>query len=284
VPSEDLSFIPGLEDHHRRALDSKLGITSAQALADADPDTIYTELQHSRARASRARIAQWQREARSRLNDADIDRSEWEYAASFVVIFAQHRAGGGWERRLEAAQAEAGPEPARQIWEGWDCQPLCAWMRGQLPADQAESEAGAVGESGATAAAGAAPSRKPRTQLRIESVMITDAGHQLDLVTAGNLTEALPEDLTLPVQLNITVSGARPGQELQAAALFRRRAEPGWSALEPMTISPSGQGQFDLSTVPAGEHQIRLLAWATDAGATLAGVTLPKLTFLQLAQ
>src|SRR5260370_9277717 len=149
-------------------------------------------------------------------------------------------------------------------------------MRGQLPADQGESEAGAGGEAGATAAAGAAPSRKPRTQLRIESVMITDAGHQLDLVTAGNLTEALPEDLTLPVQLNITVSGARPGQELQAAALFRRRAEPGWNALEPMTISPSGKGQFDLSTVPPAHYRIRLLALATDAVATLAGVTLPK--------
>src|SRR5258708_8876661 len=131
-PRTDPHFIPGLEDHHRRALDSKLGMESAQALADAEPDTIYTELQHSRARASRARIAQWQREARSRLNDADIDRSEWEYAASFVVIFAQHRAGGGWERRLEAAQAEAGPPPAPQTWEGPDSQPLRARTRGRI--------------------------------------------------------------------------------------------------------------------------------------------------------
>src|SRR5258708_25187533 len=106
-------------------------------------------------------------------------------------------------------------------------------MRGHLHAGQREPEAGAVGESGAPAAAGAAPSRKPRTQVRIETVLITDAGHQLDLVTLGHLTEALPEDLTLPVQLNITVSGPRPLQHLQATASIHPPAEPGWDDLEP---------------------------------------------------
>lgn len=283
MPSEDLSSIPGLGDNHRRALQSKLGITSAHALADADADTIYTELQHTGARASRERIARWQREARSRLNDVDFSRSEWEYVASFVVIFAQHRVDGDWERRLEAGQAEVGPEPARQIWEGWDCQPLCAWMRGQLPAEQVEAGGDVASQSGATAAVRAAPSPAARTQLSIDSVIITDASHERELVTTGNQTEVAPEDLALPVRLGITVTGARPGQQVQAAALFRRRAAPGWSALEPMTISSSGQAEFDLSAVPAGEHEIRLVAWATDAGASLAGLTLPKLTFLEPA-
>jgi hypothetical protein len=280
VPSEDLISIP---DNYRRALNRKLRITTDQALVEADEDTIYTELQHSAAKASRTTIAQWKREASSRLNDADIGRPEWEYAASFVVIFAQRRVDGGWERRLEAGQAEV-PEPARQIWEDWDCQPLCAWMRGQLPADQAEPGAGAASESRGTPPAGAARSRTPRTQLRIDGVMITDASHERDLVTAGNLTEVPPDDVTLPAHLSITVSGARPGQQVQAAALFRRWAGPGWSVLEPVTIFPSGHAEFDLSAVPDGEHQIRLLAWATDAGARLAGVRLPKLTFLQPAR
>ena len=55
----------------------------------------------------------------------------------------------------------------------------------------------------------------------------------------------------------------------------RARLEPAGSR-EPFR---SGQGEFDLSSVPAGAHDVRLLAWATDPGATLAAVTLPRLAF-----
>ena len=60
---------------------------------------------------------------------------------------------------------------------------------------------------------------------------------------------------------------------------FRRPDGPGWSPQEPVTVPASGQAEFDLSSVPAGQHDVRLLAWATDPGATLAAVALPTLTF-----
>lgn len=107
MPSDDdLSSIPGLEANHRRGLARKLGITSVRALADADPDTVYTDLRTTAARASRQRIEEWQREARSRLSDAEND---WPHAASFAVVFAQRRVNGDLERRLEVGQTEAGP-------------------------------------------------------------------------------------------------------------------------------------------------------------------------------
>jgi hypothetical protein len=88
-------------------------------------------------------------------------------------------------------------------------------------------------------------------------------------------------ELIPPVRLILAVSGGRPGQQVQAAVWFRRHAQPGWSPHEPVTLSPSGQAEFDLTSVPAGEHKVRLLAWATDAGSTLAAVTLPNLTVHQ---
>jgi hypothetical protein len=288
VPSEDLRSIPSLQENHRRGLVKKLGITSVQALADADPDAISTELQNLRPPPSRGQVLQWQREARSRLSDADTDRPAWHTAASFAVIFAQRRVDGVWERRVQAQQTEVEPEPAGQEWESWNCEPLCDWMHGQLPADQAEPEAGAASETGVTPAvepaASAQPSRTPRAELRIVSATIIDVARELDLITAdGGLAQAPPEDLTPPVRLNLTVSGARSGQQVRAAAWFLRQAEPGWSPQEPVVLSSSGQAEFDLSSVPPGEHQIRLLAWAADARATLAAVTLPMLTFRQHA-
>ncbi len=53
------------------------------------------------------------------------------------------------------------------------------------------------------------------------------------------------------------------------------------SPQEPVIVSASGRAEFDLSAVPPGGHDVRLLAWATDPGASLAAVTLPTLTFRQ---
>jgi hypothetical protein len=284
VPIEDLTSIPSLEENHARALASKLGVTSARALADADQRTIYDALLNTRPRPSLARIAAWQRDARSRPSEAAIDSSTWHTAASFAVIFAQRQLDSGWERRLEAEQTEVEPEPAHQEWPGWDCQPLCDWMCSQLNMPEDQAEAGAAGVTlGGEPAESAAPTPADRAELRIDTATITDATHELDLIAAGDPSGTPPDDLTPPVRLNLTVSGGRSGQQIQAAVWFRRQAGPGWSPQEPAVISPSGHAEFDLSSVPAGEHRVRLLAWATDAGATLAAVTLPTLTFRQEA-
>lgn len=279
MPSDDLRSVPGLKDNHRRALAGKLGITSLRALADADQRAIHTALGTIRPRPSLARIAAWQEEAH-RLSDTELDRSAWHTRASFAVIFAQRQADGAWEHRLEAEQTEVEPPAEPRQWPGWDCGPLCDWMLGQLDLseDPADSMADEVDRTAAVT--GKEPgARAGRAELRITSATITDARHTLSLIKAGRLTEVPRQDLSPPVHLRLTVSGARRDQQLRAAVWFRRQGAPGWSPHEPVTVPRSGPADFDLSSVPPGPHNIRLLAWATDPGATLAAITLPKLTF-----
>jgi hypothetical protein len=129
--------------------------------------------------------------------------------------------------------------------------------------------------------AAAASAHPERTELRFESATIIDAQREQDLIQAGDLIAAPAEDLRAPVRLRLTVSGGRSGQQLRAGVWFRRPAGPGWSPQDPVIVSPEGQAEFDLSPVPPGSHDIRLLAWATDPGPTLAAMTLPTLTVHQ---
>jgi hypothetical protein len=278
VPGDDLRSIPDLQASHVRALD-KLGITGLRALADADQRTIYAALRNVRPYASLARVAAWQDDARSRLADAAIDTSVWHTAASFAVIFAQRQINGTWERRLEAEQTEVEPAPEPQQWEDWDCGQLCDWMLAKV----GQSESPASSKAGAVSRATSAASRTRRAELRIDSASITDASHEMGLISGGKLISKQPEELKPPVHLRLTVSGGRSGQQLKAAVWFRRRGGPGWSPQEPVDLSPSGQAEFDLSLVPSGGHSVRLLAWATKPGATMAAITLPTLTFHQRA-
>lgn len=279
MPGDDLRSIPDLQANHRRALDDKLGITGLRALADADQRAIYTALQNVRPRPSLARIAAWQDDARSRLTDAMTDRSVWHTAASFAVIFAQRQINGTWERRLEAEQTEVEPAPEPRHWAGWDCGQLCDWML----AKAGQPESPAAPKAGPVSRTRIAATRTRRAGLRIDSASITDASHELGLVTGGELISKPPEGLRAPVHLRLTVSGGQSGQQLRAAVWFRRRGRPGWSPQEPVDLPPSGQAEFDLSLVPSGGHSVRLLAWATDPSATMAAVTLPTLTFHQEA-
>jgi hypothetical protein len=269
---------------HRRALAGKLKITSLRGLADADQRAVYTALGNIRPRPSLARIATWQADARSRLNVAAIDRSDWHTAASFAVIFAQRQVGGAWEHRVEAERTEVEPAAESRQWPGWDCGPLGRWMLGQLssPDDQPDAEASPASPAGAGSAAppvaSAAPGHPARADLRIDSAALIDARHEHSLIKAGRVIAAPPGDLTPPVRLRFTVTGGRSGQDLRAAVWFRRPAGPGWSPHDPVIVSPTGQAEFDLSSVPPGVHDVRLLAWAADTSATLTAAVLPTLT------
>jgi hypothetical protein len=283
VPDGDLGSISGLQEAHQRALGSKLGITGLRALADADQRAIYDALANLRPRPSLARIAQWQADAANELPDAEADRSDWHTAASFAVVFAQRQVGAGWEYRLEAERTEVEPAAESQQWPDWNCEPLSAWMLGQVRQVEAQTDSGpgpaAQDEpQKAKPAATAASAHPERTELRFESATIIDAQREQDLIQAGALIAAPAEDLRAPVRLRLTVSGGRSGQQLRAGVWFRRPAGPGWSPHDPVIVSPEGQAEFDLSPVPSGSHDIRLLAWATDPGPTLAAITLPTLT------
>ena len=133
MPSDDLSSIPDLQDKHRRVLAGELKITTFRALAHADRREIQRAMRNLRPRPTLEQIAKWQDDARSRLNEATTDRSDWQPAASFAVVFAQRQVDDGWQHRIEVERTEVEPEQERRIWPGWDCGGICGWMREQVP-------------------------------------------------------------------------------------------------------------------------------------------------------
>jgi hypothetical protein len=290
VPDDDLRSVPGLQEIHRRALGGKLGITSLRALADADQRAVYTAMASIRPRPSLSRIAAWQGDARSKLRDVAVNGSDWHTAASFAVIFAQRQVAGNWERRVEAEQTEVEPASAPRQWPGWQIGSLSDWMLDQLGLSEHGADSGdrTASHAAATAvvkvAARSAPALAERADLRFDNATVTDRNTETDLIRAGTLAAAPQEDLSPPVRLRVDVRGGRSGQQLLAAVWFRRRAAPGWSPQEPVAVNLAGHAEFDLSSVPPGRHDVRLLAWAADAQATLAAVTLPNLMFRQDAQ
>jgi hypothetical protein len=251
-------------------------------------------------------------ETRSHPGEAAPDTGEWHPVASFAVVFMQRRAGDVWERRVEAEQTEVEPERDRQVWHGWECNPLCGWMLGQLgqprggepgelehdhggrarpageqpagtrPAGEQPVETRAAGEqpaetqaAGESAAAGKPPGERPR--LRIDSAVITDAAGTSDLVTDGTPVADPPAGLVAPTRIVFTVSGARRGTEVQAVARLRGHGEPGRNVADPVAVPASGRAEFDLSQVAAGQLEMTLLAWTPDCTARHVSVSLPAM-------
>jgi hypothetical protein len=297
VPSHDLSSIQGLEDKHLRAL-ARHGVTDLRGLAQADPEVIYRAMANLRPRPTRDLIARWRGEAGSMLggtepeapDETGPDAAEWQTVASFVVVFRERRAGDPWERRVEAERTEVEPERHLQVWPGWACEPICGWMLGEL------GQAGGAGPASAdgTAAAPAPPAGDPagaglaepgpaepspaRPALHIDSATIIDVTGRVDVLTAGAVVASAPRELVAPVRVAFTVSGARPETQLRAVTRILRKDGPGWNARDPVAVPGSGAVEFDLSGVPAGEHDLDLIAWAPDATAKPASILLPTMT------
>jgi hypothetical protein len=289
---DDLSSIEGLADKHVRAL-ARQHVTDLRGLVQADPEAIYRAMANLRPRPAREQIARWQDDARNKL--ATPAASEWQTAASFVVVYSQRREGDTWERRVEAERTEVEPERTMQVWSGWDAAPVCEWMRGQLgqaadagaqPAEEPPTEEPATEELAAEepaaepAPARAAPTPGPasRTQLRIDSAALIDAAGRTKVVTAGALAANPRTELVAPVRVVFAVGGAPPGTSLQAVARIRHPDGPGWNPRDPVVLAGPGQVEFDLTPVPAGDHVIALIAWAPDATAKPVSVTLPSVT------
>jgi hypothetical protein len=281
VPSDDLSSIPGLEDKHLRAL-ARQDVTDLAGLADADRQAIYRAMANLRPRPTLEQISRWQDDARNMLPEAETDASDWHAAASFVVVFSQRRAGDTRERRTEAERTEVEPEQNLQIWSGWDCGPICAWMLGQLDqAEPAQPPSEPPPEAAAEPPAAEPPAAEPaagRAQLTIDSAVIIDADGRADVVTAGALAADPLRELVAPVQVVLTVSGARPGTQVRAVTRILRPDDFGWNPQDPMIVPDSGQAEFDLSEVPVGAHEMVLIAWETEPTANLVSVSLPRIT------
>jgi len=317
VTADDLSSIPGLEDKHRRAL-ARRQITTLHGLADADRDVIYRAMGSIKPRPTHHQIAQWQGEARSRLGEARgrgesrgregargrsgasggeetrdaeeargageaaVDNTEWHPVASFAVIFAQRRSGDAWERRIEAERTEVEPEREPEVWPGWECNPICGWMLGQLGQPDRPEPGGPGPDGGGQAQptgepVSAAGPTAVRPSLRIDSAAIIDVAGRADLVTDGAPVANPPAALTAPALVVFTVSGARRGTKVQAVARLRGHGEPGRNVADPVAVPASGRAEFGLSRVTADQLEMDLLAWAPDATARPVSVRLPTM-------
>jgi hypothetical protein len=216
------------------------------------------------------------------------DASEWQTVASFVVVFSHRHAGGTWERRVEAERTEVEPERNPQVWTGWDCEPVCGWMLGQL-----NNGSGATPQQAPdteTASAQARPAAEPPpavqapaapvgpAQLRIDSAAIIDAAGQADVLISGAPVANPRTELVAPVRVVLTVTGAPPETRLEAVTRILRPDRPGWNPQDPVPVPDSGQAEFDLSRVPAGEYEMSLITWAPDATAKPVSVRLPRMT------
>jgi hypothetical protein len=292
VPADDLSAIPGLEDKHRRVL-ARRQITTYRALAHSDRRDIYKAMASIRPRPALELIARWQDSARTKQSEGVLDTSDWHTAASFAVVFAQRQTGGTWQRRLEAERTEVEPERDPEVWPGWDCSPVCGWMLGQVgklgqlgepdragPLLQAAADSAAADSAAGAANEPAGPAVQPaaRAVLSIDRATLIDAIATADVVAAGALAANPPTELIAPVQVALKVGGVHPGHEVQAVVRFRGHGQQGWNPQDPVIVPRSGRAEFDLSQVPAGQYQMALLAWAPDASAKPASVSLPMVT------
>jgi hypothetical protein len=304
VVADDLNSIPDLQDKHRRVLAEELKITTCRALVHADRRDIHRAMRNLRPRPTLEQIAQWQDDARSRLSEAAMDPADWHTAASFAVVFAQRQAdGGSWERRLEVERTEVEPEQEGQTWPDWDCQEICGWMRGQLglteggsgapqePALEPVAQEPAAQAVETTPAPAQATRARGRGDLTISQVTLVDPGAQVgpvapgavgappvDVVTARPAAEAPPTAPAGPLRVKIKVSGGRRGQEIHAVARVLPRDEPGWNVQDPVVITGTGAVSLDLSRLPAGHHEVALIAWAPDGSMRPTTVKLPEQT------
>ena len=190
------------------------------------------------------------------------------------MIFAGALVNGAWERGLHAEQTEveppgipaSGPPGTAGHYVTGCSASLISPQTRQLPKLPRAEET-------SPAAAGGA-----RAEYCIDSARITDNRQELNLIRAGHMVAGrrriYPSGPAEPHRQRRTI---RPGARV--AVWFRRQAAPGWCPHAPVTFPGPGQAEFDLSSVPPGRHDVRLLAWATDPGATLAAVTLPTLAF-----
>ncbi len=273
---DDLSAIEGLADKHLRAL-ARQHITDLRGLVQADREVIYRAMVNLRPRPSREQIARWQDEARSRMGETTLAASEWQTAASFVVVFSQRQLDDTWERRVEAERTEVEPERNPQVWSSWEAEPVCDWMIGQL--SQAEGAEVRPAEEPAREPAPALPAPAPRrAQLHIGSAVIVDGAGQTDMVTAGVPAANPRTEFVAPVRVVFTVSGAPPGARLQAVARIQHPDGTGWNPQDPVVLPGPGQAEFGLARVPAGDHEMSLIAWAPDATAKPVSVRLPRVT------
>jgi hypothetical protein len=193
--------------------------------------------------------------------------------ATFLVGFERRAVGDRLEHRVVAKQTEPAPAAPATRWSGWECGPLCDWMRERVvPTTDSEPErtppepapAPDTGEAGTN-------------QLSIQQVTLIDVERRLEVVAEG-VPSGQPLECGRTGRLEVRVTGAAAGREIWIALRFRRAGGPRWSPQEPVAMPPEGPAQIGLGDVAPGAHLARLVAWTADASADPAVLELGRLT------
>ena len=200
------------------------------------------------------------------------------------MVFSQRRVDDIWERRVEAEQTEVEPERHRGLVRlgvraglRLDARPAAQAADAVPPRPNPPRPRRPRPRPEARTAVRAGPRRAAsRAQLRIDSAALIDAAGRTEVVTAGALAANPRTELVAPVRVAFTVGGAPPGTGLQAVARIQRPDGPGWNPRDPVALAGPGQAEFDLAAVPAGDHEMALIAWAPDATARPVSVRLPR--------
>lgn len=288
---DNLASIPGLLAKHRSVL-AELQITTFAALARADPQTIVDAMSQIRApRPSLQLVREWRAHAQ-RIDEgsaaepyevAAAELPDWERAATFVLSFEQRQVEGRSERQLVAQQAEQEVEQAPTSWPTWDTRGVSDWLRHKLADVEADNQASAPQSQRAKAER--TPETRPgqppglsgkssgRGQLRIRLAAIADKTGRVEVVSDDRLT-VQTVTCTVPGRLEVQVAGAQVGRNVHVALRFARTGQPGWSPHEPTTASAGGKATIELTDVPTGRYQARILAWTPTATADHVSVGL----------
>lgn len=270
-------------------LADQLQITTSAALARADPQAI-TDAMSGRVRPtpSLEKVLEWQEHARRKNEGAAAEPDEaaaaeppaWERAATFVLSFEQRQVEGRSERKLVAEQTELEVEQTT-TWPTWDTSGIADWLQHKLSDVEADDHAAAPQPQPAWAerAPETHPGQSPgdvgmrfgRGRLRIRLATIVDTTGSAEVVSDDRLT-AQAVTCRVPGRLEVQVAGAEPKRDVQVALRFARTSQPGWSPDDPTTLSADGKAKIELTQVPTGQYEARILAWTPDVSAEHAAV------------
>lgn len=279
MSADDLATIPSLTDEQRAVLREDLGVTTCRALVMAERAGVVDAMRRHGIKPlpSRAKVAEWQDEARAQLAAAPSPTGaasampDWERAASFAVVFDRRQGEAGPERRLAVEQTELeGPAPEHE-WPSWDCSELCAWMGKQLEAAPART-APAKARRGR-----GRPARAAMPLVQIDGVWLVDPDDERAVaVESDQAREALP--YTSATSLAVAATAPSADQVLSVVVML---CPPGVEPRElsaPAEIVGSGRVEFALSPVPEGRQEgMTVYAWVPLGGAAFDAFALPPL-------
>jgi hypothetical protein len=285
MAADDLASIPGMQDKHRRVLSERLRITTGQALADADGQSIFDAMRRMKPPPTLEEIRLWQDQARRQRAVAVSDAVDWDQAASFVVVFEYRQREVGLQRRLAVEHTELEPAQPPRIWPDWNCRDICSWMRDRVDlvekaaTDDASGPAGGAG-SDAAADHDNAAAHDVSEALRIARITLKDSTREIDMLATGAQASASPLAISGDAQLEVVVAGLDADHETWILARTVGAGRARVVLHGPAVMSAGGSVEIDLSALPVDDNETRVVVWTPDASARSSAVKLTPFTRL----